>query len=163
MRFKIEYMVAVVIVLCGNMAADATSTPPFRLTPDNLGARPHQIKISANERGGEIQFHVTISAKKPKAHLEVVWGYLYVYDGGRLVCRCRTHAQTGKSKVIFEFDVAPSVLEKSRFSFTAATAPAEERKKMPAGAGWVSYEFTLQDFVRNGDKGRGGRDDGDSK
>jgi hypothetical protein len=162
MKLVSAYLIATVLVLSGTVVVNATSKPPRRLTPNNLPSQRHRIAISADDGGGGKRFHVTISAKNPKTLLEVEWGYLSVCEGERLVCGCRIHAQQTESKVVFEFVVAPTVLEKSRFSFSAATATAEERKKMPAGAGWENYEFLLQTFATNGD-GSDGNVNGNSK
>lgn len=123
------------------------SRPPQILNRKNAGDAPHQLAIGSNDIGdGNLRFTVAIRAKDPKLPLEVIWGHLTVYDGERFICECRVHEQSDKERVLFEFLVAPACLEKSRFSFSAATVNAAERKKLPTGAGWTNYQFTLRDF-----------------
>jgi hypothetical protein len=124
-----------------------TNTPPMILTPKNVAEAPHQIRIDTADRGGDQYFCVTIAAKDTKVPLEVEWGYLAVYDGDKSIAGCRTHEIRGQGKVQYEFVVARPYLEKSRFSFSVATASPEKRKDMPSGRGWISYTFTLKDFV----------------
>ncbi len=126
----------------------AESRPPQILNRKNAGDAPHHLTIGSNDIGdGNLRFTVTIRAKDPKLPLDVIWGHLSVHDGERFICQCRVHAQSDKDSMQFEFLVAPACLEKSSFSFSAATVNAEERKKLPTGAGWANYQFTLRDFA----------------
>jgi hypothetical protein len=128
--------------------AQATSTEAQSLTPANVEDQPHRILIQAEDVGHEIRFYVRVAAGDDMP-LEVEWGYLTVVDGDKPVARGRLYEEHGDKAVHFEFAVARKFLERSRFSFLAATATAEEREELPSGGGWRSYQFLLKDFVHN--------------
>jgi hypothetical protein len=135
----------------GAASALGTSTPPVLLTSKNLGDQPHRLTIGATADEDGVRFRVRVASKDPKAPApEVDGGYLTVYDGDRLVCACLTGTVRDEAAVTFDLTVAPAYLAKSRFRFGVATATPAERKTMPAGAGWVTYQFTLKDFAPAG-------------
>lgn len=126
--------------------ARATSPEAQSLTPANVENQPHGILIQAEDVGHEIRFYVRVAAGADTP-LEVAWGYLTVMDGDKPVVRGRLYEEKKDEAVHFEFAVARKFLERSSFSFLAATATAEEREDLPSGGGWRSYQFRLKDFV----------------
>jgi hypothetical protein len=136
------------LVVCCQSVADTSSEPRPPLNRKNFRDQPHLFEITADDSGENLKrFYVGIKAKDPKVPLEVGSGYLTIQDGNSFVCGCEVKGEPNEGAVWFQFDVAPAYLEKSRFSFTVATATAEERKKLPDGGGWANYLFTLKDFV----------------
>jgi hypothetical protein len=126
----------------------ANSTPAQSLTPANVDDQPHRILIQAEDVGHEIRFYVRVAAGEDTP-LEVEWGYLMVMDGDKPVTRGRLYEERQEEAVHFEFAVARKFLERSTFSFLAATATPEEREDLPSGGGWRNYQFLLKDFVHN--------------
>ena len=141
--------IAGLAVCCHVIAQPPSKTsPPRILSPGNVADQPHHLDVNAEQRvSGSYQFTVIIRAKDAKLPKEFGSGYLTIQDGDKFVCGCQVKAVSEDSTVRFAFDVAPAYLAKSRFSLLIYTANAEERKKLSSAGGWVSYEFTLNDFV----------------
>jgi WD40 repeat protein len=149
------------MLLALSSMAHGTEGQSVALTRDNVSEQPHRLTIGTSERGVKSKwFHVTVSAKNSKLPLEVNWGNLSVYNGEKFVSSCRVFENVEKAKVTFEFAVAPEYLDKSRFSFMAATHTPEERKELSSGGGWLQYQFTLSDFVAAPEKNDEGKTKG---
>jgi hypothetical protein len=143
------------LLICGTTVR-ALSRPPVHLTPKNIDDQPHKLAVTANDSGlattalgekGTRVFRVSVATKDPKVPLEIEGGYLHLLDGARVVCRCAIRGRQDKAEIVFEFEVATAYLEKSSFGFSVANSTLEERKKLPAGGGWVGYEVNLKNFA----------------
>jgi len=147
MTRRCKWVLLVILVVCRESVADNSGTRP-PLNPKNASDQPHRIDISAHDWGENLkQFYVIIRARDPKIPLEVASGYLTICEGNKFVSGCEVKPDPDKGAIRFQFRVAPAYLDKSKFSFTVATATAHDRKQLPSGGGWAIYEFALKDFM----------------
>ena len=112
-----------------------------QLDSHNLGEQRISFTIETNNIGAFVHFKVFVQSKHaaltpiPKAVLEVC-------VGTNQVASCPVETAQRDKGVVYEFDVAPKYLAKSRFTF--ANMAESNGHPMPAGD---FYWFYLKDFV----------------
>jgi hypothetical protein len=112
-----------------------------QLDSHNLGEQRLSFTIETNRIGGFVHFKVSVQSKHatltpiPRAVLEV-------WDGTNQVASCSVETAQRDKGVIYEFDVSPKYLSKSRFTF--ANMAESNGHPMPAGD---FYWFYLKDFA----------------
>src|SRR5687768_13353783 len=101
-------MYAVVLLLSGLVCA--SSVPPTKLTPKNVGDQPHLLCVGTQKDGDQMRFTVQVRLKGGKRKPLVEGGYLHVNDGKSFVARCgvppEIHPDAERNIVQFVFDVS---------------------------------------------------------
>lgn len=139
------------LVLASRTLTPTPSQSGPALDPENAREQPHRLSITTTEEAGMKRFEVVVLSKGRRGLPEIASGYLRLRDGEKPVCGCELKAGPRGAGVGFTFTVAVDYLEHSRFSFSVATVGARERKKLPSGARWAEYDFTLKELVALGE------------
>ena len=113
----------------------------MQLDSHNLGDQRLSFSIKTDKSGPFLHFKVSIQSKS-EALTHFLNSDLEVFDGTNQIASCSVEkAQRGQS-VVYEFDVSPKYLAKSRFTF--GDMAESDGKPMPAGD---YYWFYLADFA----------------
>lgn len=112
-----------------------------QLDSHNLGEQSLSFTIETNKTGAFVRFKVSVQSKHA-ALSPIPSAVLEICDGTNRVASCPVQKSQHDKAVVYEFDVSPKYLAKSRFTF--ANMAESNGHPMPAGD---FYWFYLKDFA----------------
>jgi len=131
--------IALFAVLIG-FRADAVSMFT-QLDSRNIGEQRLDFTIKADKKGAFVHFVVSVQSKS-EALTQFLTADLEVFDGTNQIASCSVQKAQHDKSVVYEFDVSPKYLAKSRFTF--GDMAEANGHPMPAGD---YYWFYLTDFA----------------
>jgi hypothetical protein len=139
MRFPRTVIFALFAVFIGFRANSLSMFT--QLDSHNLGEQPLNFIIETNKIGSFVHFKVSVQSKDA-ALTSIPAAVLEVWDGAKQVASSALQNEQRDKCVVYEFDVSPKYLAKSRFTFSNMA----ESNGHPVPAGDF-YWFYLKDFA----------------
>lgn len=138
------------LLLTAPLIKASPSPPPINVTPDSIKALPYAFVFTCKDRDGKQQVGITVTPKKGNLSPGLL-ARLHLFDDKTEIAIVPLEETREGNKVTYWFQVAPSLLAKSRFEFDILSGKEETlpngKTRFIAIPGTLTYYFNIHDYV----------------
>ena len=139
-----------ILLLTAPLIKASASPPPIDVTPDSIKTLPYTFVFTSKDRDGKQQVGVTVTPKKGSLSPGLL-ARLHLFDDKTEIATVPLEETREGDKVTYWFQVAPSLLGKSRFEFDILSGKEETlpngKTRFIAVPGTLEYDFNIRDYV----------------